>query len=444
MKINPSFTILLLILFFKISSAEAAVQKFDLSPTQWQQTKPEDLAWLDPIIKDKKFVYLGEAAHWIDEKYDYRLVLIQYLISRGYNVIGMEMGLSDAEKINQYFLSGDANHLEQLGIYGYRDKFIRDRQKQFKCYMGKDAYPDFRKYYSHEEKWFYQQVLSVAQHYKKDIRHFGYDIDTAPGGGYQDMLDSLKDQRFDSLRRTIFDISQLSTVDAEIQGLQQLLADLPGMKSLFGNDEAYESFYLKADLLHESFKMVRAIYSYPCSDASQEEMLKWTQEFVSSLAIREQAMMRRMDWVLKHSKSTDKFILMGHDFHMSKDPAALTFTSVNVPEEYTQKMWPSIGEYVSKKYNTLSIWEVHASGQQSISTCKTLACPVESEAGQLGVLLSQLGKAFILPVESNLTDLPWLTQRKDMATNAGKNGVVAKGNADLIFFIDTVSPLRLR
>ena len=50
------------------------------------------LAALDSPLENKRIVYLGEPDHFIHEKYDYRLLMLRYLISRRWNQIGEEIG----------------------------------------------------------------------------------------------------------------------------------------------------------------------------------------------------------------------------------------------------------------------------------------------------------------------------------------------------------------
>src|SRR4029077_7230148 len=74
----------------------------------------ERLSVLDPAIASKRIGYLGEPDHFIHEKYDYRLLMLRYLVSRGWNHIGEEMGLVDGYRINQFLAGGDSDFLDRV------------------------------------------------------------------------------------------------------------------------------------------------------------------------------------------------------------------------------------------------------------------------------------------------------------------------------------------
>ena len=67
----------------------------------------EKLSFLDSYLENKRIVYLGEEDHWIHEKSDYRLLLLQYLVSRGWRYIGEELGWSDGIQIDRYLETGE-------------------------------------------------------------------------------------------------------------------------------------------------------------------------------------------------------------------------------------------------------------------------------------------------------------------------------------------------
>ncbi len=87
----------------------------------------ERLAALDTAIAAKRIVYLGEPDHFIHEKYDYRLLMLRYLVSRGWNHIGEEMGLVDGYRINKFLASGDSDYLDRVPMYGYKGGQRADR-----------------------------------------------------------------------------------------------------------------------------------------------------------------------------------------------------------------------------------------------------------------------------------------------------------------------------
>src|SRR6266852_625675 len=87
----------------------------------------ERLAALDTAIAAKRIVYLGEPDHFIHEKYDYRVLMLRYLVSRGWNHVGEEMGVVDGYRINNFLETGDSSHLDRAPIYGYKGGIRTDR-----------------------------------------------------------------------------------------------------------------------------------------------------------------------------------------------------------------------------------------------------------------------------------------------------------------------------
>lgn len=74
---------------------------------------------LDKLLENKRVVYLGEEDHWIHEKTVYRIIMLRYLISRGWNYIGEEIGWSDGIRIGKYIDNGQESYLEKIATYGY-------------------------------------------------------------------------------------------------------------------------------------------------------------------------------------------------------------------------------------------------------------------------------------------------------------------------------------
>src|ERR1700722_15039415 len=87
----------------------------------------EPLGALDTAISTKRIVYLGEPDHFIHEKYDYRLLMLGYLVSRGWKHIGEEMGVVDGHRIYQFLASGDSDFLDRVPMYGYKGEQRTDR-----------------------------------------------------------------------------------------------------------------------------------------------------------------------------------------------------------------------------------------------------------------------------------------------------------------------------
>ena len=67
--------------------AWASEQALSLTPTDSADYDVENLAFLDEKLEGKRVAFLVEMNHFIHEKYDFRLLLIRYLVSRGWRFL---------------------------------------------------------------------------------------------------------------------------------------------------------------------------------------------------------------------------------------------------------------------------------------------------------------------------------------------------------------------
>ena len=85
-----------------VKEAVVAVPTLD-----WREPGAIDFSFLDQALAGRRVVYLGETDHWVAQRMEFRLLLIRELARRGYRRIGMEMGLSDAKRMDRYLETGD-------------------------------------------------------------------------------------------------------------------------------------------------------------------------------------------------------------------------------------------------------------------------------------------------------------------------------------------------
>ncbi|HJU21890.1 MAG TPA: erythromycin esterase family protein, partial [Casimicrobiaceae bacterium] len=149
----------------------------------------EALARLDGKLADRQVVLVGEPDHFIHEKYAYRLSIIRHLFARGFRLVGMEMGRSDAQRIDRYIETGDERWLDRVALYGYRGDLRTDRKPPAKSMFAArnqvavDAYRAEERRFAHALR-----VISESRPASTPrLRFFGYDVDMLPGGGYADL-----------------------------------------------------------------------------------------------------------------------------------------------------------------------------------------------------------------------------------------------------------------
>lgn len=419
-------------------------------PSQnWTQTEPNFFKFLDKQIEGKRVVFLGEAAHWVSEKYDYRLILLKYLVGKGFRNVGMEMGLSDGARIDRFLQTGDASYLDQVALYGYRGSFVRTRPPIKSCGSGDNTNPEFARRFGIEERQFYSTLyqIGVGSGLKEKVRHFGFDIDTVPGGGYEDILqilESVKAPELTAIRKEL-ELVENETLEAESSRLEKTLSLIDSHKNkLVGELGSVQFAKLQANLvtLSSSFKFLAVLAVKPCD---QTQIANWTKDLLVAMAEREKVMFQNFQAKLQELGPDEKIVLMGHNFHLSKEPSSLWFTSADVPVPYAPPMWPSIGQFVSRNLSlpTFSIWMIHNTGTQSNINCPTVSCPVDAKPGYLGDTLSNLGQVFALPLFTMPADkLSYLDQRLNFSVNGGTYSGNILRNADMIFFVNNVTGLR--
>lgn len=386
---------------------------------------------LDEDLKGKRIVFLGEASHWVHEKYDFRILLLNYLVANGFNHIGMEMGVSDGERVNRYLQTGAESDLERVALYGYTSQYFREQ--------GLPATP-FKKAFVSEEKNFYRNLRSIALNKGVRVRHFGFDLDMIIGGGFEDAKEQLspfsKDPTVKGLLFKLDSIAlasqslpvvakQLSALTKEIQDQRIKLSAMIGEATVKSVLNAFE-------MITSSIRFKTALSGAPPLETTFKEM-----------AIREEQMFKQVDRLKRSLGPTDKVVFMGHNFHLNRDSPSLSFAPVAVAETMNVKMWDSVGEYIRESFpsEVFGVWMIHNQGQQSGSQCAP-SCAVDTGSGYAGEILSGVGSPIFY---GKIADMPHIQLNRPLNIAVNDNGTnsgnVAK-NAEAVFFVDHVTPLR--
>jgi erythromycin esterase-like protein len=396
------------------------------------------LAALDTAIANKRIVYLGEPDHFIHEKYDYRLLMLRYLISRGWNHIGEEMGIVDGYRIDRFLATGDSSHLDRAPIYGYKGGQRIDRDDSATGLL-KDSFTAFPlAEFAAEQKSFAQKLRGIATappDPAREISFFGFDIDALPGAGYEDLAEILAPAADnDSVRRIIATLARVpgESLADEIARLdiaiQLIDAEPATMSRLIGSAHA-ATVARFARALRDSFHYTQS--AYPASD--------WRSLNVA-MALREETMHRNVARFAETGPET-KTVLMSHNLHLAKD-----FDRIkgNFGAGPGGGRVTAIGTFVHRMIvgQVYSVWMLCNRGRdrQPFSFC---TCEIKPVAGSLNSILSEIGSAFILPLSTD-SPIPGLLDSKMLIQMDGQPGVRAAiaDQADAIFFVDEVSPLR--
>jgi erythromycin esterase-like protein len=393
----------------------------------------ERLGSLDAAIGGKRIVYLGEPDHFVHEKYDYRLLMLRYLVSRGWNHIGEEMGLVDGYRINQFLSGGDSDFLDRVPMYGYKGGQRIDRDDSATGLL-KDSFTAFPLVrFVAEQKSFARGLRDIAA---SGLNFFGFDIDALPGAGYETLTGLLAPVADQALGANI--LGALVRVPGETR--VEEIARLESANRMIDAELATRSRFLGAARAADIARFVRALRdsfhytqaAYPASD--------WPSLNVG-MAMREETMHRNVIARLAEAGENAKAVLMSHNLHLAKD-----FDRIkgNFGAGPGGGRVPALGTYVNRMFpeKVFSVWMLFNRGRdcQPFSFC---TCEIEQVEGSLNSILGEIGSALILPLRSD-GPIPSLLNSKMLIRMDGQPGIRAAiaEQADAIFFIDEVSPLR--
>ncbi len=401
--------------------AWAASALIPIDIQRWQAT---DLSALDQHLEGKRFVFIGEPDHFIEEKYAARLMVIDRCLARGFRHLGMEMGRSDGLRIDRFLHTGTAADLQRVRFYA----------------LGKRHGPGPNATFADRELSFLRDLrqLAVASRRVDDRAHwFGFDIDHSVGGGFED-------------------IPQRLQVHANAAPVKEFLAQLEAAR--VGFRAAVPLFATRQSLPHREVDRLVAQLQQPDDNplaaipaGLRSSVLRDLRCLADSLrllpirtrrsyVLRERTMFRQFDDYVADLGKTEKVVLMGHDLHLSKD-----YTTVD-------KLWPSIGSHVHKRFGdqVYSIWMMYDHGSRlhkgagKKADSKAAEVAVKSLPGTVESVLARLeSPAFLLPLDDTDPRVGWLDRARNFRMNGNwpQRGKLRR-QADAILFVRRVTAPR--
>jgi erythromycin esterase-like protein len=321
-------------------------------------------------------------------------------------------------------------------MYGYKGGLRTDRDDSATGLL-KDSFTAFSlTQFVAEQKSFARGLRDIATAHSGELSFFGFDIDALPGAGYEDLIEMLAPATDDALVATI--LATLARISGEtrveevarLDRANQLIDAEPATLSrLLGAARATDIARF-ARALRDSFHYTQA--AYPASD--------WPSLSVG-MALREEAMHRNVTGRFAEAGENTKAVLMSHNLHLAKDFDRIKWSFGAGPGGGRV---PALGTYLNRMFpeKVFSVWMLCNRGRdcQPFSFCTSEIKPVE---GSLNSILSEVGPALILPLHTD-GPRPALLDSKMLVQMDGQPGVRAAiaEQADAIFFIDEVSPLR--
>lgn len=391
---------------------------------------------IDPFLEGKRVVYLGEEDHWIHEKNDYRLLLLRYLVTRGWRYIGEELGWSDGFRIDAYLKTGQEEYLERIATYGYQGALREDREdKPIGILKSQNNnYPV--KEFKYEQLRLIKALRCISEECRASsdrIHYFGFDIDTLTGGGYEDIEELLNPFQNEHIVMDILSmIKRISgeTLEDEMKRVVNALDKIKMLENdyrkLLGNN-LYFLFQEHLQTLYDSLRFNQVIN--PAIDYKTIGI---------AMADREKVMQRHVKFSLSHIKPNDKLVLMGHNRHLSKESGLIKKVGPASPGGYHGQ---SLGTYINRLLpeQVFSIWQLHGQGLGS-QPYEDLKNEYTIIPGSLNSILSEVASNYLILTN----EVPLLKKEMDITGiyNAAFRTSIAK-QADAIFFIRNVSPLRI-
>lgn len=390
-----------------------AAESIPLDSLTWSPAGPMGYGVLDSDLEDVEVVYLGEPDHYIEEKYDYRLGLIRYLVGQGFTHIGMEMGYSDGLRIDEYLATGDPSRLDRVALYGHRDEYTLPLPQILEAELSRP----YRNSFVNEERGFLSQLLEMSTSLPGDQRlhWFGFDVDIVPGGGYADALHILDSVESNAdllvhLRDSLIGSIDLPSAErvAPLENLEELIAaQQPELGQILGVD--------KANTLNQTIQNLADSYRFQTGAFAEPFGSGW----LDAVKRREQDLIERLeDGWLPSLPEGAKIILLGHNLHLNKRVEDLKSGPLDDPS--STPMWPTIGSALAQHRKVYAIWMLYEHGSTQSAFIPESYATVDSDPTRIEHILTKIGSLYFLPLTNPHPDL---TQ----PVNFNQNGATASG-----------------
>lgn len=371
----------------------------------------EEKNFLDPKIKDKRFVFLGEPDHYFEEKFSYRLKFIEHLLSQGFTHILDEMGVSDGEMVQNYLETGDEDYLKKLGLYGFK--------------YGQALTESDRNFVRSSKRYLRKLRLLKLKHPK--LIYGGFDLDIYPGTAYLQLDDFFKKYKFAFLNEfeNSVNLSKSFSGGERLERLRKAYKDFLKVKyrlSRYLEEKELIHFQL---ILRNFVASVEIRERFSTSNYSKEDLV-W----------REEQMFKNMLARFQLDPAQQKYVLLGHNGHLTK--TVDQYLDLNGVQQ-----WYAIGTWINDHFpkQAFGIWSLIGQGEHSGHGCENKeTCYFSSPESTLEYELLKIETERSLLFS---TQLPSLKNSKELIKFFDSGSVIYQGplslQADAIYFIPRVS-----
>lgn len=391
----------------------------------------EQLSCLDKLLEGKRIVYLGEEDHWIHEKYGYRLLMLRYLLSRGWNCIGEELGWSDGLRVGRYFQTGDEANLERIATFGYRGDERAEREDKPTGILKDSALHYPAQAFQAEHIRFVRALRGVRN--GESLRYFGFDINAAAGGGYADIVELLSESPQTEALQTLRDMLKQvegETLERERERLQRCCS--------FAENSRQELSKALGGARFAELRQNIAVLRDSVDFYSLAHPAKAYKALNIAMAAREEAMLRNVKHVLSQMKSDDKLVLMGHNRHLCRNGERIAQTGATPGGGKTSALGTAIARICPAE--VFAVWMLNEKGT-SAQPFSSLKKEYGRRGDTLNTLLAAVGASYFLPFDND----PRAALLRRNFRIAGLYDTIfctkMAEQADALFFVREVSPL---
>jgi erythromycin esterase-like protein len=364
----------------------------------------DDLRWtsLEECAAAARVVVLGELNHFVHEKVDFRLWWLKRLTALAKRdgrriVLGEELSWFDGIQLARYLADGDEIRFDRLWTFGYKGNRRRDRDDSTTGILAASERTYPTALFKAEQLRFYRSARALG------LREmFGFDI-----GGH------------DAGYELIGGRAPIARVHGETmqQEGDRLERVLVGIASTRESAELREQIAAMIDSLR---------YTELVNHAETYEALR------PGMALREDAMKRRLAQRLARLQPRDQLVLMAHAFHLAKDDAGIAGTGVGPGGDRV----PSLGHYLVRELGIepFSVWWLYGAGEDS-QPFPDLPRVANYPPGSLNAHLAARDAPLVVPVADEI----------EVTVGHMYNQVVRvqlSREADVVFFLPRVRPLQ--
>ncbi|HET6874375.1 MAG TPA: erythromycin esterase family protein [Acidimicrobiales bacterium] len=321
-------------------------------------------------------VFLGEANHFVHEKAEFRLWWLERLAARRRLMVGEELGWFDAGHVARFLATGDPAAIGAAATFGGRAHLRTDRDDTPTGVLAAShrLYPT--ELFRVEQTRFYEGLRRLPG----KVRFFGFDVD-APGAGYGELRRAVANA---GLIGPAGDLERVEgeSLAHEVSRLEALAARLEAQ----GPDGA-----AGRQLMVDLGALIGSLsYAAEAGPAPDYESLR------PAMARREEIMKRNVEWMLDEREDR-LVVLLGHNFHLVKDDAAIAPSASVGPGG---GLVPSIGHHVANHLGLRvgAVWMLYGSGEDS-QPFPDLPRVASYPASSLNGVLASAGRPVLVPAE---------------------------------------------